>query len=291
MRRCPRAILLLSSVLAAGCVKDETRDASTSVIDVLSSEAADLASLWSLESLISLIFVVLLMAFIAKAVSFGVRLAWRLGLDSDRRLSMWEQVVRIGLILAIIGLMGQAVAKVAPLAFSLAAVLLLAVAGFIAAPHVHAAIVGASLTLQRKLRIGDRIEVAGQIGIVREIGLTQVEIRKPDGSSVLLPNQLLGNHSVTIARVHNSLPVTVTASLHHSVTPEDLERARRVGLLCPYRAAGSMVMVETGKERSELVLVIQVWSERASRSAAAQLSATLTQYLESTSVTPAPRRA
>ncbi|MCU0662700.1 MAG: mechanosensitive ion channel family protein [Myxococcota bacterium] len=265
--------------LFLGCTIDKQEGGELSLLSTLNQETSDLASLWSLESILMLGLVIAIATLIAKAVTFAVRLAWRLGLDVDRRLSMWEQLARIAIILVVIGLASGAVAKVAPLTFSFAAVLLVAVCGLIAAPHIHAAIIGASLTLRRKLRVGDRIEVAGNVGIVREIGLTQVEIRKPDGSSALLPNRLLGEHPLNVARVHNSMPVSVTARLGSPVTPADLERARRVGLLCPHRATGSIVLVEKGAEPTDLLLVVQVWSENASRVAAAELTASLAQHL------------
>ena len=55
---------------------------------------------------------------------------------------------------------------------------------------------GVTLTADRNLRVGDRIQVAGHIGDVLEINLHKTVIRTRDNEIVLIPNDVLGKEII-----------------------------------------------------------------------------------------------
>jgi potassium efflux system protein len=56
---------------------------------------------------------------------------------------------------------------------------------------------GLILLFERPIKIGDVIEVSGNVGEVRRIGIRASVIRTPDGSEVIVPNGLLISSQVT----------------------------------------------------------------------------------------------
>jgi potassium-dependent mechanosensitive channel len=81
---------------------------------------------------------------------------------------------------------------------------------------------GLILLFERPIKIGDIIEVGGNIGEVRQIGIRASIIRTKDGSEVIVPNGLLISGQVTNwtlsdpgRAVEVSVTVTPTADLHY----------------------------------------------------------------------------
>ena len=81
---------------------------------------------------------------------------------------------------------------------------------------------GLILLFERPIKIGDIIEVSGNIGEVRRIGIRASIIRTKDGSEVIVPNGLLISGQVTNwtlsdsgRAVEVSVSVAATADLHH----------------------------------------------------------------------------
>ena len=81
---------------------------------------------------------------------------------------------------------------------------------------------GLILLFERPIKIGDIIEVSGNVGEVRQIGIRASIIRTKDGSEVIVPNALLISGQVTNwtlsdrgRAVEVSVTVAPTADLHH----------------------------------------------------------------------------
>lgn len=277
-----RVLPWLTPLIATGCVPEfeaptaPAAPRAQTLVERLATEAEGIDRLLAFESLVALVLLILLAVLLQRAVSFAVRMAWRLGLDANRRLSGWDSASRIVLAGAVVYLVAHRAATAAPILFALTVVVLIAAASQVFASQLRNVWVGMGLALRRRLRTGDRIKVGEHEGIVRDVGLSQTTLRKTDGSTVLVPNRLLAEDVVTVAREKNSVPVSVRIVLAERSARSDLEKARRVGLLSPYRAPGSAVEVERDtKEPTALTVQIQVWAERAAREAADHLDASL----------------
>src|SRR5712691_5611397 len=57
-------------------------------------------------------------------------------------------------------------------------------------------VAGLLIALSQPLRLGDRVEVAGETGVVEEIGLTYTFIRTPEDSRLVIPNEKLASDTI-----------------------------------------------------------------------------------------------
>ena len=278
-----RKLMAAFALLSTGCSSalptfhlDHGQEAkSHTLVERLAIEAQGLSDMFRLRALIELAIVVTVALLLVRAASVVLKVAWRLGFDARRRLGGIENASRVVLAAVVLYLIARRVAAAAPIVSAFAFVVLLASASWVFSGHIQNALVGVGLVLRRRIRGGDRIQVGGHGGIVQRVGIAQVELRQPDGATSFVPNRLLNDAVVTVARVKNTVPVRVRLRLAGAVTGDVLEDARRVAVLSPYRAPGSMVEV-TGEEDDHAVAVqIQVWSEAAGREARAQLESSL----------------
>jgi potassium-dependent mechanosensitive channel len=72
---------------------------------------------------------------------------------------------------------------------------------------------GLILLFERPIKVGDVIEVSGNVGEVRRIGIRASVIRTPDGSEVIVPNGTLISNQVTnwtFSDQHRAVEVPVT---------------------------------------------------------------------------------
>ncbi len=97
---------------------------------------------------------------------------------------------------------------------------------------------GLLLRSLKKFKPGDFIEVSGSLGRVTELGLFHTEIQTDDRGLTTIPNALMVDQPVKVARASGTV-VSVTASLGYDVarqelTPLFLEAAERAGLTEPF---------------------------------------------------------
>jgi small-conductance mechanosensitive channel len=208
-----------------------------------------------------------------------VKLAWRLGFDSERHWARTSALVRLSVVLLVLLALLRGAFGAAPVltsVFALASLLgVLFLSGFV--PNV---IAGVGLTLRRRIRIGDRVKVGEHEGVVRELGITQLHLRGADGVTVLLPNRSLSELPVVVERARNSVPVRVRLSLARRADPALLEQLRQIAALSPYRAPDTLVDVSrSAEDELKLMVEIQIWAPRAQRDARAQLELALSRAL------------
>jgi len=283
-QRSPRwlpAVLLLSS----GCARSLPNlnvdgpagpTAKVSFTERMAIEAERLATLFSWDSLIQLALLIALAVLAARTIAAAVRFAWRLGFDSDRRLGGWEGGSRVVIAAFVLYVVGRHVAAAAPIFSASAFVLFVSVAALVFSSHVQSMLVGAMLLLRRRLRTGDRIRVGGHDGTVQRIGWTEIELLSDDGSTVHVPNRVVGDTSLTVAREKHSAPVKVRLALDTPVSRDLLESARRAALMSPYRAPGSAVLVHRdAADPNTLEVTLQVFGPEASATASDHLEASI----------------
>src|SRR4030095_2754487 len=92
---------------------------------------------------------------------------------------------------------------------------------------------GLILLLERPIRIGDRVEIAGAIGEVREIAASATTLITDENVSVIVPNSQFISERVTIWSRPNALTAYVLT--FHVAQGSDPELVRR---LLPARAEG-----------------------------------------------------
>jgi small-conductance mechanosensitive channel len=224
-----------------------------------------LAELWRLGSvltprLVLLVVVVLAVLLTAhRGLTVAVRVAWRLGWDTDRSLARVRSW--LGLVLLAVGtlLLGRELFLAVPLLSSLALVITGLVAALALPGGLQDFTAGVSLANRNRFLEGDQIEVAGFSGTVRHIGLLRSMLRLPDGRTLWLPNREIVRSAVQVGREQQALPVSVSLPAC-AVDPELRERLRRVASLSPYRRAGSRPTLSQDGDR--WLLTFQTWCTR-----------------------------
>lgn len=96
------------------------------------------------------------------------------------------------------------------------------VVGFAAQRTLANFVAGVLIAFTQPLRIGDRVEVAGQAGVVEEIGLTYTFIRADDRSRLVIPNDKLASDTIrnsTIVSREKVAEITVQVPLSRELAP------------------------------------------------------------------------
>jgi small-conductance mechanosensitive channel len=107
-------------------------------------------------------------------------------------------VVAVLLFIAIVGLLlyFPATQTYAQTALASSAVLGLAI-GFAARSTLANFVAGIMIAINQPVRLGDRVSVGADEGVVEDVGLTYTRIRTADNRRVLIPNEELANSRVT----------------------------------------------------------------------------------------------
>lgn len=252
--------------------------APTRSFDELLLEGQTLGELISLRSL-SLVALVAGAAFAANRLTdTALRIVWRLGFDSERRLARPAALFKLLLTGAALLVLARSALHVAPIFASVLA-LALVVGALFTSGFFADALAGIGLAFRRTPRVGDRVTIADHAGIVREIQLTKLQLRGTDGSTIVVPNRLLNQHTLDIDGARNTVPIQVGVEIQEP-SQVCIRALRRSLVLSPYRAPGTPVDVTTDLVNSKLcTFEVQVWSTRATREAKAQLQATVERTL------------
>lgn len=135
------------------------------------------------------------------------------------RRSLVALIVGVGVLSALLAI--PAVSNVAGAVLGSAAVIGLVV-GFAAQTTLSNFVAGVLIAFTQPLRIGDRVEVTGESGVVEEIALTYTFIRQDDGSRLVIPNATLASNTIrnaTIVSPEKVAEVTVQVPLSQELGP------------------------------------------------------------------------
>jgi small conductance mechanosensitive channel len=207
---------------------------------------------------------VFLATFTARAaVLAGVRLAWRLGFDRQRRLGRFAAIVRVVLWLVGALLVLRPVFVAVPVLTTLATVITALLFAVAMPGHVQSIAAGLSLALLARYREGDQIEVGGHRGSIRSLGLVRTQLRVEDGSSVWLPNAVLDHEAVKVDRSTGAAPVRVRIEIDLPERERVLEEITAAVTLMPLRRAGSAPrIVATSEDERTYTVELQTWATR-----------------------------
>jgi small-conductance mechanosensitive channel len=214
-----------------------------------------MAELWS--RLLTLAIVLLVTAAVAKLVDS--RLARR-ELDPSTatryrvlRRSLVVTIVVIGILSALLAV--PPVRAVAGAVLGSAAVVGLVV-GLAAQSTLANFIAGLLIALTQPLRIGDRVEVDGESGIVEEIALTYTTIRLDDGTRLVTPNAKLAADTIrnsTIVSREKVAEVTVQVPLSRELSGVlDLLRDETDGEVFVSALAGEAIVTVRARAADDL---------------------------------------
>jgi len=254
----------------------------------LEREANALASVFTFWWLLWALLVILAALLAGRALAWLVHASWRVGFDRAKRLAWWLSAARVAILGAVVAILVRAVLLPAPV---LGAVLLLAGGAtslIVLRGQVENVAVGVGLVFRQRLKEGDHVTLGELSGVVREVGLSRLQLRRSDGSAVYVPNRLLNSSSVIVERARHTARVSIQLELEESPTLESLERLRRAAVLSPFRAVGTALTVQRDAERPRRVIVeMQTHSSALIAAAARQLEASL---LEALRESGGPRR-
>lgn len=275
-RAAVQRLALLVVPLLAGCSGTSATDTSTLDLgDAIVGEVTALRGILGLRSLLFIAVAGALVVFSMRGIRTAVHIVWRLGFDSSRRLETTATALRFAVAALAVLFALRHIASTAPvlLTFTLLAVALLLAAAY--ARQLPSILVGLNLLLRRRLRHGDRIHIAEHSGTVREIGMAQLHLRRGDGAALFVPNRLLTEHVLTVEHTKNSEPIRVRIPGERHQR-DQLDLAKRIAVLSPYRAPGSPVdFSEDDAERRVYSVEIHIWSDRAATEARSHLEQAL----------------
>jgi len=168
------------------------------------------------------------------------RLLARRGREWAKRLPLAEQavletryrmlrriIVAVLLFIAVVGLLlyFPATHTYAQTALASSAVLGLAI-GFAARSTLANFVAGIMIAINQPVRLGDRVAVGADEGVVEDVGLTYTRIRTADNRRVLIPNEELANSRVTNLTLVD--PVTLAQVRLTVPIGSDVARVREV---------------------------------------------------------------
>jgi len=217
----------------------------------LLAEFDALRELWSLGMLLWFVLVIAIAWTLASGGPALIRTAWRLGLDSRRRLGLLASGLRIlGLLVGFAGVLRPVLDRAPTLGVG-ALVIAIALAGVVAPMQLRNLASGLSLATRTRLREGDLVTIGAIEGTVRDVGLLRVSLRTVDGGITHVPAADFEREALTVGSRRAAVPIEARVIAGLGFDDRSLERLRRAVWLSPYRRAGTdprvVVDVETGR--------------------------------------------
>lgn len=269
---CRAALAVAAMPLALGCgAAAEPTRRSGDLVAQLVDEVSRAGALLSASRLLLLLLAVGGGFVTVRLFDAAIRMLWRFGLDSKRRLGAGRRLIDVLVFGALASWAVTRLAAAAPILTGLAAVF--AVGGVIwalALPLQDLA-AGLGIVLKGRIHEGDHIRVGATQGTVQEIGLLRLVLRDAVGATVYVPHRLIVQAVVQVHRDRRQIPATVRIPCNGAPPHEAMETARRIGLLSPWRIPGTPVSVTIDDDEAALLVELQTWTEAGVRYATRQL--------------------
>jgi small conductance mechanosensitive channel len=221
------------------------------------------------ERLVTIAVVLVLTALVARLVDRAIA---RRELDPAQ--TTRYRVVRrsVSLVVATIGILSAllVIPQVRAVAGGLLAssAVIAIVVGFASQRTLGNFIAGLLIAFTQPLRLGDRVEIGDDQGVVEEIGLTYTFIRTDDDARVVIPNEKLASDTIRNSTIRSSeklAEITVQVPLSHDLTS--------VIELLRSEVADERSEVFVSRLDSEATLTLRAWAPSAD--AAERLSSDL----------------
>lgn len=193
-------------------------------------------------------------------LDLAVRITWRLGWDSQRRMARGRSVLDFTFAAVAALLIVRPFFGLAPLLSSLVAAVAALVIALALPTWIQDFAAGVELATRKTFREGDQIQVGDIEGTVRSIGLFRTRLRHGDGSSMTLPNRLIAGDAIRVGRDTGAVPISVPIPRYAGDDPQIRSQIESLAIVSPFRRAGSTPQLRQTPEGWALVL--QTWSTR-----------------------------
>lgn len=189
-----------------------------------------------------------------------VRMVWRLGFDSRRRLGFLASGLRIaGLLVGFAGILRPVFTHAPTLGLASVAIAL-ALAGFVAPMQLRNLASGLSLATRSRLREGDLVTIGALEGTVRDIGLLRISLRTVDGGLTHVPAADFEREAVTVGSRRAAVPIDAKVIAGVGFDDRAIERLRRALWLSPYRRASTDPQVNVDVETGRVEVRMDTWA-------------------------------
>lgn len=223
-------------------------------------EVMAFASVLSTRWLLYTLLLVALLVLFRRFVGLCIRVVWRLGWDSARRMARAQNALDLVMLVTVALLVSRPFFKAAPLISGVLAAGACLIAAIALPSWLQDFTAGLELSARTRLREGDQLELEQQTGTVRSIGVLRTRLRAADGATLTIPNRLLVSQPVRVGRDSGAVPIMVALPDERAEDPHYREQLERLALLCPFRRAGSGASVR--RTTDGWVLTVQSWSTR-----------------------------
>lgn len=230
----------------------------------LLDELDALIELAPLRLLLWLALVGALVWVLAVAIPLAIRIAWQLGIDARRRLTIASTFARVmAPIVALLGIMEPFFTR-AP-ALSLIGLFAIGGLAVLASPSTARNLgAGLGLALRPRIRPGDLIRIGELEGTVDEVGLMRVSLRTREGGMTIVPTADFERLPVTVGSHGATVPVEVDHQPTQALDEAALERIRRALWFSPFRRAGTDIRLTCDPVSGRLHVAMDTWVPRAS---------------------------
>ncbi len=276
-----RALALLFVPLLTGCAARAEEGQQLGLGQSLVQELTRVRDVVGLRSLLVFAACAAAVLLIDRGLRGLTWVTWRLGFDANRRLETWAAAGRLVVLVSAVIIAARVVSRTAPILVGMG--LALALVGLVLgyAKQLPGIVAGITMLLRRQIRHGDRIRIAEHTGTVREVSLTRLHLRRGDGATLFVPNRLLTSDVLTVEHAKNSEVVRVRLPFASPQTPEQLELARRIANLSPFRVPGSPVEIgPTADDAHAHEVELRTWSQRTVEAAQRQVAQQLAAHME-----------
>jgi small-conductance mechanosensitive channel len=242
-----------------------------SLVDELTREARLLLEHDASTAIVSLLSAVLVLWLLGLSLRAIARLSARLGLERSRRLWRLAHLLQLGVLVVVMGGLGKAVARIAP-------VWVITVIAFVLVPialwtsgAVHDLIGGVVAQLRLRLAEADYVRIGDAAGVVTRVGLTHVELRDHAGALHRVPNRLLTTQRVELAARRRAVPVELELLTSRALTPDESAQLVDSTVTSAFRAPDTPVAVERLGSPERVRVRFSVWSQAAVEPARSKL--------------------
>ena len=237
--------LLLTSNALTEEQSEEAINKLEEILETVKSIGSWYESLGTAGKIIELVFTTLVAAVIVMIILRILSHVFKKFLKSKKNIQLRFLVNIIRIAVVVIGVIWvltscEATASVGKMLFQGTAIIG-AVIGLAAQPIIKDLFCGLMISIGKPFEIGDRIELEnGMAGIVMDITMRHVVLRKIDTVDIIIPNSKLNDmgilnmsHGTRIRSVHFNFPIAYTSDVEKA-----MEVIKNVVIECPYSVEG-----------------------------------------------------
>ena len=237
--------LLLTSNVLTEEQSEEAINKLEEILETVKSIGSWYESLGTAGKIIELILTTLIAALIVMIILRILSHVFKKFLKSKKNIQLRFLVNIIRIAVVVIGVIWvltscEATASVGKMLFQGTAIIG-AVIGLAAQPIIKDLFCGLMISIGKPFEIGDRIELEnGMAGIVMDITMRHVVLRKIDTVDIIIPNSKLNDmgilnmsHGTRIRSVHFNFPIAYTSDVEKA-----MEVIKNVVIECPYSVEG-----------------------------------------------------